>query len=239
MIELKACLAGEAAVMLYLQQRPGPECLHTLHVFCQQLRDRYADAITETQPSYHSLLVQLNPALLDPLEFIAGLPKTLTPVRHQAISTGRLIELPVCYGDELDGGPLDLVEVSAFTGLTVPQVKALHQSQRYLVYAIGFAPGFAYLGQLPQPLRMPRRATPRAQVPKGAVAIAEQQTAVYPAVSPGGWNLLGLCPVPLFQPQRAGQDEAMPFSHGDEVRFYAISQQEFFALGGPRDWVLK
>ncbi len=223
--------------MLYLQQAPGPECLSTLHALSQQLQQRYADAIIELLPSYHSLLIQLDPQRLDPLQLMAELPKAIP--EYSAEATGRLIELPVCYGDELDGGPLDLIEVSRFTGLTVPQVKALHQSQTYLVYAIGFAPGFAYLGQLPQPLRMPRRATPRAQVPKGAVAIAEQQTAVYPAVSPGGWNLLGLCPVPLFQPQRAGQDGAMPFSHGDEVRFYAISQQEFLALGGTTDWVLK
>ena len=234
MIELKACLAGESAVMLYLQQAPGPDCLSTLHAFSQQLQQRYADAILELLPSYHSLLIQLNPERLDPLQLMAELPKAIP--EYSADATGRLIELPVCYGDELDGGPLDLIEVSCFTGLTVAEVKQLHQSQTYLVYAIGFAPGFAYLGELPAPLRMPRRATPRARVPKGAVAIAEQQTAVYPAASPGGWNLLGLCPLPLFQPELAGQAEAMPFRHGDQVRFYPISQQEFIRLGGDSCW---
>jgi KipI family sensor histidine kinase inhibitor len=117
--------------------------------------------------------------------------------------------------------------------LTAEQVIELHQSGEYKVYAIGFAPGFAYLGELDQRLATPRLQSPRAKVPKGAVAIADRQTAVYPAVSPGGWNILGVCPTPLFTPEQAATaGEFMPFVVGDTVRFQSVSRAEFLALGG-------
>lgn len=118
-------------------------------------------------------------------------------------------------------------------GLSPTQLIDLHQSVDYRVYAIGFAPGFAYLGELDQRLATPRLVSPRPKVPQGAVGIADRQTAVYPAESPGGWNILGLCPTALFKPECAGTAEAlMPFAVGDRVRFQSISRNEFLALGG-------
>ena len=105
----------------------------------------------------------------------------------------------------------------------------MHSNQSYQVYAIGFAPGFAYLGEVDPLLQMPRLSTPRAKVPRGAVAIADRQTAVYPAQSPGGWNLIGLCPTPMFTPDAS---PVMPVAVGDEVRFVAIDEAEFLRLGG-------
>jgi KipI family sensor histidine kinase inhibitor len=113
--------------------------------------------------------------------------------------------------------------------LSVEQVIEIHQSIEYRVYAIGFAPGFAYLGEVDERIAAPRLATPRKKVPKGAVAIADRQTAVYPAQSPGGWNLIGLCPTDMFDP---GAEEIMPVSVGDKVKFSAISRTDFLQLGG-------
>ncbi|MDX2348894.1 MAG: carboxyltransferase domain-containing protein, partial [Porticoccus sp.] len=113
--------------------------------------------------------------------------------------------------------------------LSVDEVIALHQAQEYRVYAIGFAPGFAYLGQVDERIAAPRLATPRPQVPRGAVGIADRQTAIYPAVSPGGWNLIGLCPQPMFDPNN---DPSMPVQVGDRVRFRGIDRQTFLDLGG-------
>ncbi|MDX1733979.1 MAG: carboxyltransferase domain-containing protein, partial [Halioglobus sp.] len=99
----------------------------------------------------------------------------------------------------------------------------------YRVYAIGFAPGFAYMGEVDERIARPRLATPRSAVPAGAVAIADRQTAVYPAVSPGGWNLIGLCPTPMFDP---AAEPPMPVAVGDSVRFRPIDRQEYLSLGG-------
>ena len=97
------------------------------------------------------------------------------------------------------------------------------------MYAVGFAPGFAYLGEVDDRIATPRLSSPRLKVPKGAVAIADRQTAVYPSQSPGGWNIIGLCPVNIFD---AKSSIPMPISVGDSVKFYAIDKQEYLDLGG-------
>jgi KipI family sensor histidine kinase inhibitor len=114
-------------------------------------------------------------------------------------------------------------------GLSIEEVVSIHQQSEYRVYAIGFAPGFAYLGELDSRIAAPRLATPRQKVPRGAVAIADRQTAVYPAESPGGWNLIGLCPEPMFDP---GVEPSMPVQVGDRVRFKAISRESYLDMGG-------
>ena len=113
--------------------------------------------------------------------------------------------------------------------LSPDDVIRLHHEREYRVYAIGFAPGFAYLGQVNERLATVRLATPRAKVPRGAVGIADQQTAVYPSESPGGWNLIGRCPVRMFNPNAM---DAPKMSVGDHVRFEPIDRETFLGLGG-------
>ncbi len=135
----------------------------------------------------------------------------------------RVLEISVCYGGE--GGP-DLAEVAARAKLSVEQVIAQHSGAEYLVHAIGFAPGFAYLGGLPTALHTPRRATPRTSVPAGTVGIGGAQTGVYPLVTPGGWNLIGRTPLRMFDALRV---EPALLRTGDRVKFRAISAEEFAA----------
>ncbi|HDY82106.1 MAG TPA: carboxyltransferase domain-containing protein, partial [Halieaceae bacterium] len=123
----------------------------------------------------------------------------------------------------------DLESLAQHAGLSTAEVIDLHSSTEYRVYAIGFAPGFAYLGQVDERIAAPRLTTPRLKVPRGAVAIADRQTAVYPAVSPGGWNLIGRCPVRMFDPDA---EPTMPVTVGDRVRFEPVSRERFVALGG-------
>lgn len=143
-----------------------------------------------------------------------------------SVAAGKLVELPVYYSEE--SGP-DLAEISRATELSVEQITALHQSREYSVYAIGFAPGFAYLGEVDARIAMPRLNTPRPRVPGGSVGIAGRQTAVYPADSPGGWNLIGLCPERMFDPLSV---PSMFLQVGDRVRFFSISRQTFLTMGG-------
>jgi inhibitor of KinA len=120
-----------------------------------------------------------------------------------------------------------LNDVGAIHAMSPEQVIALHSSSTYLVYFLGFVPGFAYLGGLPEALVTPRLATPRRRVPAGSVGIAGNQTGVYPVATPGGWRLLGRTPIAIFRPDR---DELSLLSIGDRVRFTAISPAQFASL---------
>ena len=178
-------------------------------------------------PSYASVLILYDPLRTDHLRVarrVRGALHHLADPHAQAAP--RCVVLPVYYAAEVGA---DLESLSARAGLSVQEVIDLHTGTDYRVYAIGFAPGFAYLGEVDERIAAPRLATPRARVARGSVGIAERQTAVYPSESPGGWNLIGRCPVPLFD---ARAQPPMPVSVGDSVRFESISRERFLALGG-------
>lgn len=137
------------------------------------------------------------------------------------VEAARTWHIPVLYGGA--GGP-DLADVAAHAGLGEREAAALHASTRYHVYMLGFLPGFAYLGDCPQRLHLPRLAQPRTRVPPGSLAIAEEMTAVYPSPSPGGWRLIGQTPVRFFD---ATATPPSLFAPGDAVQFEAVSPAEF------------
>lgn len=226
MIQLE--LAGENGLILYLPAEISGQNLNQLRQMQQQIPLVLGDQLQELLPSYASLLIVLKPQHRGLLRAKALLQQHLSLNPTGSEQKGRLVTLPVYYNNVWD-----LQDVAQRALLSTEQVIELHQAMEYRVYAIGFAPGFAYLGELDARLATPRLTSPRARVPKGAVAIADRQTAVYPAESPGGWNILGLCPTPLFKPEQgAAADALMPFAVGDRVRFQSISQHEFLALGG-------
>ena len=139
----------------------------------------------------------------------------------------REIEIPVCYGGEF--GP-DLDALASIHALTLTQVIELHSAPTYLVYFLGFAPGFAYLGGLPEALASPRLEVPRAKVPQGSVGIGGNQTGVYPLTTPGGWRLIGRTPFALFDPAQTQPARMSLLQIGDHVRFRPISKQQFAEL---------
>jgi len=136
----------------------------------------------------------------------------------------RTIQVPVCYEPEF---ALDMDEISSRTKLSSLEIQKLHEQAEYRVLMMGFAPGHAYIGGLDLKLALPRRATPRALVPAGSVAIANDQTAIYPYAISGGWNVIGRTPLRLFDPQR---QEPSLLASGDRVRFRAIGREEFAEL---------
>ena len=234
-------VAGENSLVVYFSNQPSAEVSDAIAQTVDNLRLRLSEQLIDLIPSYASLLVIYNPILTDHYAVRkaihgcanhsganhSGINKSGANQSTKTISQGnRCVELPVFYSRE-SGPDLELLAENA--GLSVDQVIALHQQTEYRVYAIGFAPGFAYLGEVDSKIAAPRLATPRQRVPKGAVAIADRQTAVYPAPSPGGWNLIGLCPTPMFDPN---SDPSMPVSVGDTVRFTAIDREKFLQLGG-------
>lgn len=158
----------------------------------------------------------------DELEIILG--RYLGRLEDVRLPGPRRVEIPVSYGGEF--GP-DLDDVATTCGITPDQVIALHSSVTYVAYFLGFVPGFAYLGELPDALATSRLATPRRSVPPGSVGIAGKQTGVYPFATPGGWRLIGRTPIAMFRPDRSGMSFV---SIGDMVRFNPISRAQFAAL---------
>src|SRR5262249_15643609 len=141
-----------------------------------------------------------------------------------ACGAATLWRVPVCYDGEF--AP-DLAEVARLTGFTPGEVVALHRSQRYHVYMLGFPPGFPLMGDLPRPLALPRRADPRVRVPAGSVSIATTLTAIYSYESPGGWHLIGTTPIRLFDRQRA---PPALFAPGDTIFFQPIDATAFASI---------
>ena len=218
--------AGENALILYLGMEASPAVAARVQAAGHAIEAALGDDLIDLVPSYASILVIYDPMKTDHLSVGHRLRAALTDLPTGADRQGRTVVLPVYYAAESGA---DLEALAQRAGLSVEEVISLHCGTEYRVYAIGFAPGFAYLGQVDERIAAPRLATPRLKVPRGAVAIADRQTAVYPSVSPGGWNLIGRCPTRMFDPDAS---PPMPVSVGDRVRFEAIGRDKFLALGG-------
>jgi KipI family sensor histidine kinase inhibitor len=180
--------------------------------------------VRNLHPAYCSLLIKFDATKLRHEELEEVLRGYIERMESVALPASRLVEIPVCYGGEF--GP-DLKDVAELRGITTERAIELHATATYLVYFLGFVPGFAYLGEVAEELATPRLATPRRSVPAGSVGIAGRQTGVYPVATPGGWRLLGRTPVKMFQPDGA---EMSLLSIGDRVRFVPISREQFAKL---------
>jgi len=220
-------IAGENALIVYFADKPSAAISTEIATTVKKLQTYLGATLIDLVPSYASLLVIFDPFKTDHQSVRIAINTAIKKINSTPkTSSGSLVTLPVYYSSE--SGP-DLQRVADTAGLSTAEVIAIHQQSEYRVYAIGFAPGFAYLGEVDPRIATPRLATPRQQVPRGAVAIADQQTAIYPAQSPGGWNLIGLCPILMFDPQAA---PSMPVQVGDQVRFQSIDKATFENLGG-------
>ncbi len=225
-MSLRIEVAGQDALIVYFGEQASPEVSSQIQAAVSSIQSQMADIIIDLVPSYASLLVIYDLNKSDPFELRSRLNQTLLELESGQQSSGNLVTLPVYYSEE--SGP-DLGVIAERGNIGIEDVIAIHQQSEYRVYAIGFAPGFAYLGEVDKRIAAPRLSTPRQKVPRGAVAIADRQTAVYPAQSPGGWNLIGLCPTRMFNPD---QQPSMPVQVGDRIRFKAIEREEFIQLGG-------
>ena len=218
--------AGENALIMYLGSETSPAVSARVQAAAAAMGQALGEDLIDLVPSYASLLIIYDPLRTDHLSVAHRVRQAVAGLEAGEQGEGRCVVLPVYYAPEAGA---DLESLAARSGLSTEEVIALHSGAEYRVYAIGFAPGFAYLGQVDARIGAPRLATPRQQVPRGAVAIADRQTAVYPAVSPGGWNLIGRCPVRMFDP---AADPVMPVAVGDRVRFEPVSRERYLALGG-------
>lgn len=193
----------------------------TVRALRRALEQRPPVGMIETVSTYRSLLVIYDPQRATASAIRAAVTAAVSQADPRALPAGRLIEIPTAYGGP--HGP-DLADVSAELGLSESEVVSLHAGQEYRVYMLGFTPGYPYMGTLPVRLRVSRLASPRTHVPERSVAIAGQQTGVYPVASPGGWRVIGRTPLRIYDPGRAA-----PFllEAGDRARFVPISAAEY------------
>jgi KipI family sensor histidine kinase inhibitor len=210
---------GDTAFAIEFGARIDPLLNAMVHRAAAVLAADAAEGVIETVPTFRSLLVHYDPRLTS----AAALQQRFEALdlgTVEAAAPTRIWHLPVLYGGE--AGP-DLDTVAAELGLDAAELIALHAGTVYRVYVQGFLPGFAYLGDLPEKLELPRLATPRVRVPAGSVAIAQRMTGVYPVESPGGWRLLGNTPLRFFDPANTPPTLLSP---GDGVRFVPVGAGE-------------
>lgn len=192
----------------------------------QALRGAFGESLIDLVPSYTTLLVHYDCRQLNHTEARARILAALEHLTPADTQAGQLHEIPVWYDQSV--GP-ELSRVADRAGVTVQEVIRRHCAHDYCVFALGFAPGYSFMGLVEQALATPRLSTPRRKVSAGSVGIAERQTAIYPLPSPGGWNILGRTAVPLYDYARRGEPLLHP---GDKVRFKSISRTDFEAQGG-------
>ena len=184
-----------------------------VHTFANLITAFSINGIIETVPAYATLLVHYDPLILSFSQIKDHLRAQISQMEEIESRKPRRIEVPVRYGEET--GP-DLEFVASHCGLRVEDVIRIHSEKIYIVYMMGFTPGYPYMGKLDDALIMPRLETPRTRVPAGTVAIAGSQTGIYSIESPGGWQLIGWTPLKLLDPE---SETPFLFSPGDEVKF--------------------
>ena len=213
---------GDCAVTLQVGTEISEEVNGNVVALMQALRDAAIPGIRELVPSYSAVCIHYDPAVL-PYDVLL---KTLETIEIKAVTSDsasqKTVEIPVCYGGEY--GP-DLTFVAEHNGLSPEEVVAIHSGGTYLVYMLGFLPGFAYMGGMDGRIATPRLTSPRAKIPAGSVGIAGGQTGIYPLASPGGWQLIGRTPVKMFAME--GETGRFALSAGDRVKFVPITAEQY------------
>jgi len=221
---VRFCAASDQAMLVYLGEGISLPTHERILKLLRLLQKEPPEWLRNLQPAYNSLMVTFDACRVDHAEVEAALRELAERAEATRAGKTRTVEIPVCYGGEF--GP-DLDEVAKAHGLSAAEVIELHASRTYHAYFLGFAPGFAYLGDLPEAIATPRLETPRKKVPAGSVGIAGKQTAVYAFATPGGWRLIGRTPVAVFRSDRKPMEL---IAIGDLVRFRPITREEFRKL---------
>jgi inhibitor of KinA len=220
--------AGEQGLVVEFGNVISPQLNARVRRLVGRLSQGKVEGVIEIVPTYRSLLVYFDPlrtARSDLSRVIEQLLAVEEAMDQGGKDTARVIRVPVCYGGEF--GP-DLDHVAQHNALAVDEVVAIHSSRPYLVYMLGFTPGFPYLGGMSPKIATPRLEKPRTKIPQGSVGIADKQTGLYPIESPGGWRLIGRTPLQPFSP---GSANPFLFAAGDYLQFVPISAEEFKAIG--------
>lgn len=212
---------GDSALLIVFGTEISRDTNRLVSAAARRVREQGIRGVVDMIPAFVSLLVCYDPRVISCGALRARLETILQAEAETRETAGRVFEIPVCYGGEF--GP-DLPFIASHAGLTEREVVDIHTSRDYLVYMLGFLPGFCYLGGLDERIHTPRLETPRLKIPAGSVGIGGSQTGIYPLESPGGWRLLGKTPVRTWDPDR---DVPILMQAGDSIRFVEITAAEF------------
>ena len=214
--------AGDLAFVVELGDAISPEINRKVRSLTDALEEGSIPGVFDFLPTYRSVLVYYDPLKVTSGKVQDGIERLLESAEATDTGMRHIVHIPTLYGGDM--GP-DIAFVAEHNRIDEAEVVRIHSGSDYLVYMMGFSPGFAYLGGLDERLATPRLQSPRTEIPAGAVGIAETQTGVYPMASPGGWQLIGRTPLKLFDP---GRERPVLLSAGDYVRFVPIESQEAY-----------
>ena len=199
MPDIRILTAGDSALLIEFGKEINPETNRKITAIVQLMREQHIEGIVDVIPAFCSLLINYDPRVLSYEELKERMENLLKMETKTETTRKRIFEIPVCYGGEY--GP-DIDNIAEHAGLSVNEVIKIHSSKDYLIYMLGFLPGFTYLGGLDERIHTPRLASPRLTIRAGSVGIGGSQTGIYPLDSPGGWQLMGLTPVRIYDPER-------------------------------------
>ncbi|HWK23658.1 MAG TPA: 5-oxoprolinase subunit PxpB [Ureibacillus sp.] len=232
---------GDAALVIQLgegiNEAIHKKVIHTMN----QLEAHPFEGLIETVPAYNSVTVYYNPVEVyfstnnkvkeTPYMIVKKIILDLLNKSFSATTKReRIVKIPVVYGGKM--GP-DLEYVAHYHGLTIDEVIHIHSNTQYLVYMLGFAPGFPFMGGMDKQIATPRKDTPRLSIPPGSVGIAGSQTGIYPLETPGGWQIIGRTPLRLFLPEQSPPTLIQP---GDRIQFTPISQEDYPETSEVTSW---
>lgn len=212
---------GDTGLRVEFGQDISPEVNHTIRSFGVLLENHPIDGVNEWISTYTALTLTYDPYVISYRDLCCEVEKIAEKMTDAELPPARVIHVPTCYGGEK--GP-DLSSVAEYNGLNTDEVIESHSGSEYLIYMMGFTPGFPYLGGMPESIATPRLSTPRSEVPAGSVGIAGSQTGVYSISTPGGWQLIGRTPLILYDPYK---DPPILLRAGDYVTFDPVSEKEY------------
>lgn len=222
--ETKYLTSGEKALDIEFGDKISEEINSKVRTMMIAIEKKNIKGIIEMTPTYRSLMVHYNPLDIDYKSLLNKLKTLESELDNIDIPLPNVVEIPTLYGGEY--GP-DIENVANHNGISVDEVIKIHSSKEYLIYMLGFTPGFPYLGGMDERIATPRLKTPRPRISGGAVGIAGSQTGIYPIDSPGGWQLIGKTPLKLYDSHR---DTPILLQAGNYIKFTPIDEEEYVKI---------
>ena len=221
MDNIRILTEGDSSLLIQFGDEISPHINARISAVVKLLKNCQIEGVVDLIPSYTALLINYNPLVIHYGDLKKRVEEILKMDVKGDASAKKVVEIPVLYGG--DAGP-DLKNIAEHAGLSEQEVIDIHSSRDYLIYMLGFLPGFCYLGGLDERIHTPRLANPRLKIREGSVGIGGNATGIYPMESPGGWHIIGLTPAKLYDP---GSESPVLLQSGDIIRFRSIGKEEF------------
>ncbi len=217
----KIMVISDSSIIIEYPPSISEEINNNIRSVVKEIKNSLSDQIVDIIPAYHNIIIGYDCLEVDPSELCEKISGLVSGIEKSGTEDREIVEIPVCYEEPYG---LDMDDVCEIHNITKEELIRKHTEPEYLVYMIGFTPGFPYLGGMDESLATPRKKEPRSKIPAGSVGIAGSQTGVYPIASPGGWQIIGRTPLKLFDPYR---DNPVMIEAGQYIKYKSISAEEY------------